>query len=351
MIKNPIKFALIMIAAAFFLIFIFNPALMNPNPDSALTALKSAHKKLEVETRALRKKNKDLEADRDNVLAQMKNLLQGKARLTELEESSSELEKNNKALLEQKDKIQRENQKLKSERDAVLDHFDKLKNAYEETQSTLRTLTAENEHLRSALTLKIETAPQYKKLDAESKDQKKQIGDLEAVAKRLEEALMKALDRMKRIDGRDHQFAKQIERYKQAIGQIKKENEALKATNEDLNRAIDQGPKKFREMAMENRRLLRETAEIHYNMGVFFIENKDYVHAVAEFERALEFDPNNAKVHYNLGYLYSEEFGKHDEAAEHFRRFLQLSPDAKESEAIRSYLLVHQTYGEKFAKS
>ena len=79
-------------------------------------------------------------------------------------------------------------------------------------------------------------------------------------------------------------------------------------------------------------------------MGVFFTQKKEYDRALTEFQRALDFDPTNAKVLYNLGYLCAEHFENHEKAVEYFKRYLQLSPSSKESEAIKSYVLVRQAY-------
>ena len=105
-----------------------------------------------------------------------------------------------------------------------------------------------------------------------------------------------------------------------------------------LNDLINQAPDKIREMAAQNTTLLRETAEMHYNMGVFFTNNKEFARAEKEYLRALDFDPNHLKVHYNLGYLYAEDLDKQDKAVEHLQKFSQIEPSSKESEAVRSYI-------------
>jgi tetratricopeptide (TPR) repeat protein len=97
-------------------------------------------------------------------------------------------------------------------------------------------------------------------------------------------------------------------------------------------------------MVAQNQALLHETAEMHYNMAVFFTENKQVAQAEREYLRALDFDPNNVKVHYNLGYLYAEEMENHDKAMFHLEKYLQIVPNSKESEAIRSYIATRQAW-------
>ncbi len=112
----------------------------------------------------------------------------------------------------------------------------------------------------------------------------------------------------------------------------------------ELNELINQAPGRIKDMAAQNQALVKETAEMHYNMGVFFTENKKFENAEREYVRALEFDPNNLKVHYNLGYLYAEDLNKHDKAMFHLEKYLQIDPNSKESEAIRSYIATRQTW-------
>ena len=46
----------------------------------------------------------------------------------------------------------------------------------------------------------------------------------------------------------------------------------------------------------------RKNAMLHYNLGVFYIENQEYKLAVDEFEEAIAIDPKDDYAHFNLGY-------------------------------------------------
>ena len=122
---------------------------------------------------------------------------------------------------------------------------------------------------------------------------------------------------------------------------------ALLETNKQLKTMVEDTPNRFRDMASENKRLVKETSDMHYNLGVFYVNKRDYPMAIKEFQRALEINPNNAKAHYNLGYLYSEQLEQHDQAMAHFKRYLEIDPHSKESEVVRSYMLVRQVYGDR----
>ena len=161
--------------------------------------------------------------------------------------------------------------------------------------------------------------------------------------------LKKSLDRVSKIQDRDKKFSQQLEAARRDINKLKKEKDSLAKANAQLNRTVDIAPTKFQSMAEDNRRLIKESSDMHYNLGVLFNKNRDYEHAIKEFKRSLELNPVNAKAHYNLGYLYSEQLGRNDEAVYHFNKYLQINPNTKESEAIRSYLLTRQTYTAKAA--
>ena len=58
--------------------------------------------------------------------------------------------------------------------------------------------------------------------------------------------------------------------------------------NKKLAEEIRNIPKKFSEIARQNRKLIKETSEMHYNLGVFYTKNKEYDRAVAEFEKVVK---------------------------------------------------------------
>lgn len=309
-------------------------------------ALQAHTAKLSADYDQLKKKYADLETDRNNVLEQTKNLVQEKSKWTEMEEEFQGLKKSNALFMDQKDKIHSENQKLKHDLAAIMDHFDQLKESYQEIQVKQDKLDTENAGLRTLLAKKIQEAPEYQALSRELGSFRNENKTQSNTIKTLDAKLKKALDYIKKIQDRDLKFAKQAQGSKKTLDALKTENVKLQQTNGVLNKNVEDTPDHFRKMAEQNRTLLKETAEMHYNMGVLFTQNKNYPLAVKEFLRALDFDPNNVKAHYNLGYIYSEQMDKHDEAMSHFEKYLELNPDGKESESIRSYLMVRNAYGD-----
>ncbi len=300
--------------------------------------------KLQNDYAELKKKYEDLEVDRNNVLSQTKNLLQEKAKWDEMSVQLENLKKTNRVFMEQKEKLLNDNVRLKSEIAEFLQSFESLKESYQELLAKQETAEKENADLRRLLTEQVENTPQFQTLDREAKRLREENQKLGETINLLEERIKKALDRIKKDQIREVSLVRQVHEQKASLDQLRSQNGSLAQGNKDLNLIINQTPERVKDIAAQNQQLLKETAEMHYNMGVFFTDNKQYPQAEKEYLRALDFDPNNLKVHYNLGYLYAEDLDKQDKAVMHLEKFLQLDPDAKESEAIRAYIAERQVW-------
>ncbi len=294
--------------------------------------------KMQNDYAELKKKYEDLEIDRNNVLSQTKNLLQEKAKWDEMGSQLENLKKTNRVFMEQKEKLLNDNVRLKTEIAEFLQSFESLKESYQELLTKQEAAEKENADLRRLLTTQVENTPQFQTLDREAKRLREENLNLGETINLLEERIKKALDRIKQDQGREVSMVRQIHEQKASLDQLRSQNGSLAQGNKDLNLMISQTPERVKDIAAQNQQLLKEIAEMHYNMGVFFTDNKQYPQAEKEYLRALDFDPNNLKVHYNLGYLYAEDLDKQDKAVKHLEKFLQLDPDAKESEAIRAYI-------------
>lgn len=314
-----------------------------------LRELITANEKMKKDLDETKKNYADLEQDRNNVLAQTKNLLQEKSKWSEAADELDQLKEANKVITDQKDKLLTDFTRKRADLEKMTDSFNRIKRSYQDLQASHAALDTENDQLRKSLARKVESSPQYQSVAKENRDFKSENARLKDTIKVLDAKLKKALDRVARIQDRDLKFAKQIQAYKKDVDDLKLANDNLTKTNLALNQALAVGPARFRDMAEENKRLKKETGEIHYNMGVFFTQNQRYDQAAKEFQRALDINPNDAKAHYNLGYLLAEQYNKNDEAMAHFTRYLQLSPDGQEADAVRNFLMSRDAYGNKAA--
>jgi tetratricopeptide (TPR) repeat protein len=140
----------------------------------------------------------------------------------------------------------------------------------------------------------------------------------------------------------------QIEINRRQIKEFQKQAEEAMIKNRELEKRAQEIPARFAEMARENKVLIKETALMHYNLGVFYTKNKEYSRATAEFEKATELNPEDPYAHYNLGYIYAEYLVDRSKSIEHFRKFLSLcKTDDKDVDWVRKYILTWQTWGGK----
>jgi tetratricopeptide (TPR) repeat protein len=103
------------------------------------------------------------------------------------------------------------------------------------------------------------------------------------------------------------------------LGQDEKALEAYKAARindpEDVNLILNeanlyfnQGDKdKFKELMAEAISLAPDNADLHYNVGVISMEQKNYEDARASYKRAIEIDPKYTNAYLNLSTTYVNE--------------------------------------------
>jgi len=72
------------------------------------------------------------------------------------------------------------------------------------------------------------------------------------------------------------------------------------------------------------------SADDHMDRGMEYYERGEYDEAVAEFQAAIELEPDDAGAHRNLGTAYLEQ-GKYEEAAAAYEKAIELDPDFGEA--------------------
>ncbi|MBI4430420.1 MAG: tetratricopeptide repeat protein [Candidatus Omnitrophica bacterium] len=252
---------------------------------------------------------KQLEEDRNNVLTQAKELMKDKSRLTELEIQYLELvKKDHEILLENMD---------------LTENLTRLTSDHETLKQALGAIEAENTVLQNELD---RISQEYEGHDQKMRSSQEQIKSLE---NQLEE----------------------LKNYKEKYEKLKEEHSQLVEESKKLAKDLKKAPSKFSKLAKENKTLVKETAATHYNLGVFYAEQKEYRKAMKEFLRASEIDPEDSKAHYNIGYIYAKEFEDHDKAIEHFRKYLGLAPGDESADWVKNYLSVRESFDGKVLKS
>lgn len=83
----------------------------------------------------------------------------------------------------------------------------------------------------------------------------------------------------------------------------------------------------------------QEKLNMHYNMAAVYAREGRFAEAEFEYLQALQIDPADADVHYNLGILYDDELDNPEKAVLHYRRYLQLNPHGPDADRVRTWLM------------
>lgn len=84
-----------------------------------------------------------------------------------------------------------------------------------------------------------------------------------------------------------------------------------------------------------------QNADFHFELGNLYAEREDFPSARFEYEQAVMIAPTHLAAHYNLGLVYSE-IGWTGEARGQFRRVLELDP-----QNVRARIQIGRTYAEE----
>ena len=76
----------------------------------------------------------------------------------------------------------------------------------------------------------------------------------------------------------------------------------------------------------------------HYNLAIIYENEEKYKEAAQEYEKTLEFAPDDADIHYNLGIVYDEHLQDDEKAILHYRRYLELIPNADDADEVRKWI-------------
>lgn len=267
-------------------------------------------------------------ADRNNILAQTRSLM-------EYKNKNDQLVAEMNSLTSQRDSL---SQQL-TDAQALAAELNKKLSSLEVSQSQA---VKENEELKKTL----------EKMQIEYKivpETRRELERLEAEKAALEKDQRLLQTRIKRLEDIKINNEAQIEIFRSQLKEARDKYDKALKKNRALEKKAEQLPRRFTELARQNKILTKETALMHYNLGVFYTKNKEYSRAVAEFEKAIELNPDEPSAHYNLGYIYAEYLVDRPKAISSFRKFLSLvKSDDKDVDWVKKYILTWETWqGEK----
>ncbi len=126
-----------------------------------------------------------------------------------------------------------------------------------------------------------------------------------------------------------------IEAQRKELSRVQQEIDLLKKASTAKQNA-QRGLLKEKEKILAGIRKLedsinRERGIYHYNLAVAYTKAMFIAKAVIEYEKSLAYDPVNAEAHFNLGMLYKGQVNDPQKALVHFRKYLELKPDAEDA--------------------
>jgi chromosome segregation ATPase len=290
--------------------------------------IKRGYDKIKNDFAKLRGDYDALSLDRNNTFSRAKELLAENQRLKELKVSLEDTKENNK----------KEMQLLEKAKQEVLTQNLALKKQIQERQTIQKQLLKEKEQLQEAVEREKEKSG-VRKLEQENLSLKSAKNNLENSLKQKDLEINKLKDSESKLKQETGLLNKQVELLNKNYAEAVRKNK-------EFETRVGQLPVKFAELARQNKLLVKRTANIHYNMGVFYTQQKEYTRAAAEFEKALELTPDDAYAHFNLGYIYAEYLVNRPKAIEHFRQYLRYAKkDDKDVDWVKKYILSWEAWG------
>jgi chromosome segregation ATPase len=209
----------------------------------------------------------------------------------------------------------------------LTEKFQQFPNQVKEYEGKVASLQNEKLTLQNQLndykTKELEWQKNQQELAGEINNKDKSIQDLKASVKEYPSKL----DEMKKLNA-----------------EIQERNKVLFNDNKLFKKKIDGYSRKLYQVAVLKERLLKENAILHYNLGVFYLQQQQYNEAIREFEKDLEFNPDDAAAHYNLGLIYAEYLDNKPKAIKHFKRYITLDPKDKDVDRAKKYVMTWEMW-------
>lgn len=295
-----------------------------------LKTLENEHKQLKVQGEDLQKKYAQL-------MEQHRAIIEERAQLAAENEAVQETTKSQVvSLTEEKQRLLSETNRLteliqehhtqRKLLEQELEHLQKTNEKMVLQRDTIQKQLAKTEHRTKGNELRAQLLEKEKKLQ----EQKKLLQTNEKKAQALKEQAHKADSELEKLRARQKQ--------------LQQEYVSLVGEKDQLTKQVDTVPQSVARMAKQHERLLRETAAMHYNLGVLFSQQKDYARSVNEFKKVIELRPDDADTHYNLGVIYAEHIPDQKKALDYFRKYLKLNPTAQDASWVKQYIATWQAW-------
>lgn len=276
-----------------------------------------------------------LKSDQTNILEQLKRLRRENQRCANVKESFDQMTKENEDFVAERDFLEAEIKTLSTNLDNLKLHIKGL-NKENIQVSALLVEAQEDEGVK------------IRKVRESVKDKlenlKKRTAALNTENKKLLTQYEKSERETRRTMADYSELQKKLELHKSELDALENQHAELQEENRHLAQEASEFPKRFADLARHNRKLVKDTAHMHYNMGVSYIKGKEYKRAVKEFKRVLKLKPDDPYANYNLGYIYAEHLVDRPTAIAYFQNYLTYAKDARDANWVRKYILTWQTW-------
>ncbi|MCK4993740.1 MAG: tetratricopeptide repeat protein [Candidatus Omnitrophica bacterium] len=168
----------------------------------------------------------------------------------------------------------------------------------------------------------------------------KKLTDMKAQKNVLAKEIKIVSSREIRIKAKGKKQEKLLTSYSEHIDKLMVQAEDLEEKNRHINFLLKTMPEKMSHLEKELSQLRIQNSGLHYNLGVFHTQRQEYIQAIMEFEQALKFNSQDASTHYNLGIIYSRYIIDEVKAITHFKHYLAIAPDDKDSQKAKEYILI-----------
>ncbi len=98
------------------------------------------------------------------------------------------------------------------------------------------------------------------------------------------------------------------------------------------------------DMEETQKQIKEDEARVHYNMGNIFFHQGEYEQAAAEYQKTLEFNPEDANAHFNLAFVAGDYLKDFPMAIKHYEKYLFLNPNADDLPLVNEKVLEAKLY-------
>jgi tetratricopeptide (TPR) repeat protein len=208
--------------------------------------------------------------------------------------------------------------------------------------SKVQSLSAELNNLKEDRSLSVGRQEELKKLvsDAEKtlEAQNRKIAELEAKLKNAEQKMLRQKKASANLEQQTKSAKANPGTTQEYVKLVEGEWMAAMQKTQELKGDLDTTLSELSGYNRERSKLRADTATMHYNLAVILTEQRNYQAAILEYQKVLEIRPNDADAHYNLAILYDDFLKNNDKALEHYRQYIQVAPNAPESQRVRQWI-------------